>query len=174
MAILRVVRAGAVRAARQLHAPAPRAARQLHAPAVALSPVEQRSKARAPGQAPSHENITLSKQDLGVVERQAQDPFNTYQPLSQVAGRCVFFVRVSWGHQLSVSMGLCVYVCMCVSHAYMYTCMSSRYIFFKTACGGTAASACCENGAQAARLRCSCCCGAHPVFSCGAHPADAF
>jgi hypothetical protein len=75
MAIERVVRAGALRAARQLHAPAV---------AMSRAPVEQRRKARAPGEALSHENITLSKQELGVVERHAQDPFNTYQPLSQV------------------------------------------------------------------------------------------
>ncbi len=117
MAIERVVRAGAVRAARQLHAPAPRPARQLHAPAVALSPVEQRSISRAPGQALSHENITLSKQDLGVVERQAQDPFNTYQPLSQVAGRCVLFVRATNSLFPCVCVCVCVHVCMCVSHA---------------------------------------------------------
>jgi len=36
--------------------------------------------------------------------------------------------------------------------------MHERQIqFFKTACGGTAAAACCEDGAQAACLRCSCC-----------------
>ena len=119
MAIERVVRAGAVRAARQLHAPAPRPARQLHAPAVALSPVEQRSISRAPGQALSHENITLSKQDLGVVERQAQDPFNTYQPLSQVAGRCVLFVRAT--NSLFPCVCVCVYMYACVYHTHVCT-----------------------------------------------------
>lgn len=74
MALARPIRRGVVRAARQLHTPA-----------VVRSPAEQHSKAKEKGEELLH--MTWRKQELGAAERQSQDPFDTSQPLSQVAVR---------------------------------------------------------------------------------------